>query len=609
MYTKRSFLAVGALAIVALAQTRLESGPPRESMKRTVTGPNGPINEAIAAGATATVTLQPVPPKTVPASSYPPGSSIVGSTLTLGSVPARIWIEGQITGWAPQSLGAVQISVSANDPEMDGGGYSGAAAECNGIPVIGAGDITPARQACDTNADCRPTMSGLSSPCSSGEPCRCYTWDGQSPGPYFPPGKWCEPGFQDKCDAQWIGSGIPSTPGIDTSSVNYRFGAAIEPGETAPDFAPSYVATVVLDVPADAAGTYTIDMWESQTFMVNFNAPPGNQIPIAALNSAVIKIPMCNSNSECNDNDTCTLDVCQDGCCDHSPVASWNPATECCNPANGVQAPIPQSTACRIGGCSLGGSSGVSSLTLLSDGTACVHEDPCILEGECMSGACIGEQYAGSDCPKPRFISFEADPAGTPLAYRVRLVSLHHPDPPYSGGVVADFTEFEGEVRWVGPPTSYVESTSIPIPLRAAFAGCIPHYQDWSSVGLLHVGGAEIMPSSIYEVQSIPQGLDINIESNYSAPQTIATSRWADMVVPRNAPGVNGQPDFGDVSALVDKFRSWPSAISKPRAQLVGSGGTGVPDLGSDIDFMEISAANDAFRGTPYNIPGPTHCP
>jgi hypothetical protein len=50
------------------------------------------MNEAIAAGATATITLQPVPPKTVPASSYPPGSSITGSTLTLGSIPVRIWM-------------------------------------------------------------------------------------------------------------------------------------------------------------------------------------------------------------------------------------------------------------------------------------------------------------------------------------------------------------------------------------------------------------------------------------------------------------------------------------------------------------------------------------
>ena len=69
------------------------------------------------------------------------------------------------------------------------------------------------------------------------------------------------------------------------------------------------------------------------------------------------------------------------------------------------------------------------------------------------------------------------------------LDSLHYVHPPYAAGPSAPFASFEGQVRWVGPPTQYVESTSSGVPLRAAKLQCAPHYQDWSTIGLLHVFG------------------------------------------------------------------------------------------------------------------------
>lgn len=241
------------------------------------------------AGGGASITLQPVPPKTVPPSSYPPGTTIVGQEIRLGSLPARVWLEVHITGWAPETLRTVQATISATDPEDDGGGYSGENAICNYHQVLGLGDLAPALQPCNVDADCRSAMNGTTVPCQAGEPSRCLTWDGGKP-PWFPPGQFCEHAFQDLCDAQWGGNPVAVIPPIDLLTLNSRFGFAADPGEELPDFAPSYIGTLVLDVPANAKGIYTIDFDESQTFMQNSNNPPNNNIPVS-LFPAKITIP------------------------------------------------------------------------------------------------------------------------------------------------------------------------------------------------------------------------------------------------------------------------------------------------------------------------------
>jgi hypothetical protein len=56
---------------------------------------------------------------------------------------------------------------------------------------------------------------------------------------------------------------------------------------------------------------------------------------------------------------------------------------------------------------------------------------------------------------------------------------------------------------------------------------------------LLHVTGAEIVPSSIYEVQLFDQAQEScgdQLEGMFSAPLTIPTARWGDVVAPFQAP-------------------------------------------------------------------------
>jgi hypothetical protein len=154
-------------------------------------------------------------------------------------------------------------------------------------------------------------------------------------------------------------------------------------------------------------------------------------------------------------------------------------------------------------------------VTPLADGTPCESADPCYLDGQCGDGQCDSEENAGSSCPKSRFISFDTgDGITDSRAFRVRLVSLHHPDPPYTGGVAADFTAFEGEYRWVGTPGTYTESQFDPTIIMMSVLTCQPVYLDWSPIGLLHVTGPEIVPVRCMRFMDRARN-DINQEDSY----------------------------------------------------------------------------------------------
>ncbi len=207
---------------------------------------------------------------------------------------------------------------------------------------------------------------------------------------------------------------------------------------------------------------------------------------------------------------------------------------------------------------------------------------------------------------KVRFISFSVPSAATAFlgetALRIKLTSLHHVGRcdggtndngactagngatvctgggvclvPYGGGASIPFTAFEGQSVYVGPPVNYVESFASGIPFQASATQCTPHYQDWGTVGLLHVTGSAIVPSSTYHVENVAlacQGVEGSVDcvsggANVSAQLAIKTARWGDVEVPYNPPSTTTQPNFEDISALVDKFKNKLGAPIKARA-------------------------------------------
>ena len=202
---------------------------------------------------------------------------------------------------------------------------------------------------------------------------------------------------------------------------------------------------------------------------------------------------------------------------------------------------------------------------------------------------------------KVRFISFLPGNPGVQTAIRVKLTSLHHASPPYTGGPSVPFIGFEGQGQYVGPPAQYVESASSGTPFYASQLQCMPEYRDWSTVGLLHVTGEAIMPSSTYQVENLAASCAGNEAScpAVSAALEVKTTRWGDVETPYNPPATDPQPDTSDISALVNKFKSAPGAPIKARALLFGDS-RGRIDIAPDFSFSHISMCVDAFKGSPY---------
>jgi hypothetical protein len=145
---------------------------------------------------------------------------------------------------------------------------------------------------------------------------------------------------------------------------------------------------------------------------------------------------------------------------------------------------------------------------------------------------------------------------------------------------------------------------------KAATLQCEPHYTDWDAVlqgDVLHVTGAEIVPSSVYDIQVIPEACETSLEANYSAPLRVATARWGDIVEPfqEPSPAPLTQPNISDVAAVVDKFKGVPSAPIKVRAQMQPN----IPNPAAAINILDVANVVDAFKSFAYPYSGPTSCP
>ncbi len=234
---------------------------------------------------------------------------------------------------------------------------------------------------------------------------------------------------------------------------------------------------------------------------------------------------------------------------------------------------------------------------------------------------------AGSPDRKNRFLSIVPARCSSPTAIRVTLTDLQNPVPPNAPQFPSpDFSTFEAGptctgdptnpppppgvgncARWVGPPSTFLEAQDSPGvgSFRGARLQCTAHYWNWSGENVIHIAGAEILPSSKYDVQLIDQACEVSVELNYSPALTIQTARHGDVASAFNPPSTTTQPDGLDVSGVVDKFKGLPGAMSKVDAQVQPN----LPELNTDVDAMDIVAVVDAFKGLAYPLSGPCACP
>jgi hypothetical protein len=69
------------------------------------------------------------------------------------------------------------------------------------------------------------------------------------------------------------------------------------------------------------------------------------------------------------------------------------------------------------------------------------------------------------------------------------------------------------------------------------------------------------------------------------------------------SPLAAGQPDFGDIAALVNKFKALPGAPIKARSLIAPNdlfGNINNATMSVDLGFGHIAACVDAFGGDPY---------
>jgi len=235
----------------------------------------------------------------------------------------------------------------------------------------------------------------------------------------------------------------------------------------------------------------------------------------------------------------------------------------------------------------------------IADGTSLDVDGNCIPD-ECDQNPAPLAEVGG--LKKSRFISFVPVNAGCNVAVRVKMVSLR------PLGVGDRFASFEGQWRWLGPSTAYLDLTlSGEVYNTLSVLQCDPHFMEWGPVGLIHSYGPEIMPDSQYEVQFFDGDCgDVNDPACFSDPLPVATSRWADVDPPFADdpvdPGI--QPDYRDVAAIVRKFIGFVDP-SKMRCDLEPN----LLNVNAPIDFRDIYTCVIAFNVLLYPFDGPTACP
>jgi hypothetical protein len=170
--------------------------------------------------------------------------------------------------------------------------------------------------------------------------------------------------------------------------------------------------------------------------------------------------------------------------------------------------------------------------------------------------------------------------------------------------------EVNGCARWVGKPGIFLEDQDAGVgggTYKAARLQCTPFYHDFAGEGLLHVTGAEIVPSSVYEVEVFGSTCEGN-ESTcaaVSAPVPMYTRRSGDVWPAYNPPVNITQPDALDVAQIVNKLKALLGAPIKAIAQLQPN----LPELNANVNALDIAAVVDAVRQIRYPFSGPCVCP
>jgi len=201
--------------------------------------------------------------------------------------------------------------------------------------------------------------------------------------------------------------------------------------------------------------------------------------------------------------------------------------------------------------------------------------------------------------PKNRYISFLPQNQGRQTALRVKLKSIGN-----------GFESFNGKTAWVGAPKDICETSTItevppancaaPTYKTATLSCNATVYRNWDNTEILNVFGSEIVPGSVYEVQTIEGGCDVNDESCYSAPLEIRTGRFGKVLENGDWDGL---VQVSDALAGIASFGNVQDDISKMRTEIANEY---IDNRANIDDVLEVLGA---FSGGSYSTrQGITNC-
>ncbi len=242
---------------------------------------------------------------------------LAGNDIVVSSSGQTVTLEIQVANWDPHLLGIYQAVI-----DMHGflSGDTGTA-----FPLGWDRPFEPVP--CNTDADCPPEWP------------HCYQFVGpMCGGPDYDPARGA---FIDTPHPDYVYAGITDLPGVDY--VQYRFGNLAFDDEDAPAYVPppKYAGTLILELSADAAGTFVIGVVEDRLYTFLRNPEEDLIVPLTFAPARIIIQPPTCGNGECElgeDEESCPEDCTEQPVCGNDVCEPGEHEESC--PADCAEPPI-----------------------------------------------------------------------------------------------------------------------------------------------------------------------------------------------------------------------------------------------------------------------------
>ncbi len=185
--------------------------------------------------------------------------------------------------------------------------------------------------------------------------------------------------------------------------------------------------------------------------------------------------------------------------------------------------------------------------------------------------------------PKNRYLSFQPNNAGEPVAFHVELTASDY----FPGSV-----GFDG---WVGEPDA---DDICRLAAEAYYSSAWP--------ATVHVGDCHVVPAATYEVSATCNGEILTDPLTVTTIPQPGVKYWADVVGDFGGAAwtePQGTVNMSDIMAVLQCFSSTSSAPPLTWCDLDGQTPNAI------VNMTDVQQAVAGFKGEPYPFPAPADCP